>query len=251
MREIREGAELIPADLLGRIDPALPALLGRVAMTSALLEREIALLTAAIVGGKSQTRVRARVSANIRGIRRALDGARRQPAWAAHADAVESLLRRASALLVERDRMLRVVWTQPGGSSWGGHPGSVVDPPVGTALPTWTDADRIDVGPERLEQLVLDLAAAATDASHSVARFASYRRPATIAPANRAPRSGVGDWGRVATGDRVELRGKRALDRRSLSVVDVLPRTLADRHGILGDDGVEYRQFHWDLRIIG
>jgi hypothetical protein len=59
----------------------------------------------------------------------------------------------------------------------------------------------------------------------------------------------VRSWSRVQVGDLVRLRGKRRPEYAEVRIQQRLPGNV-DGLGILGDNGVEYRRFFYDIQVV-
>lgn len=114
--------ENLMADLFGHIDDDLPMLLGRVAMASALLEHDLAVLAMSVQDREQDIYDSQSASVNIAVCRRRFKYFT-EP-W--QKDATTTALRHIAAVrkqLDVRNDLLHRVWSRPSGSTWGGYKG--------------------------------------------------------------------------------------------------------------------------------
>ena len=112
----------VPDALFGPIDEALPALIGRIVMVSAMIEYQVAAMAGSVQDLESN-RYFAQDPARNFGVCKRLFRYFTSPAHLHQLSVGKEYLSRAKALLAERNEIVHRVWSVTAGDTWGGHKG--------------------------------------------------------------------------------------------------------------------------------
>ena len=110
----------IPEGMFGPLDPELPALIGRIAMLSALLETRVDSLASSLSRALQSETAGRNPTDNIGACRKTLAAIEADPARAAFAARTAKLLDEIESALKARNAVIHRVWPKAGLAGWAG-----------------------------------------------------------------------------------------------------------------------------------
>lgn len=240
------------------IAPEFVRLLGATCIARGAVVTRVAELAAEVSRRPLDEAAARSVAVNVQTVRDALKHAR----WIAPVRESVQQFDRAIRAVVQAEALLDTAWVKPVGARPAGRR-------AGTSHLVTTTPEVIAA---QLDDLLRCAEAARVLREAVLAKRAADERERRLLAAARhqAARPGVasiaasssrggsrageprrsGGWYAVAEGVRVLARGKRTQGVAEVTVAELLPRTTADKRGFRGDDGVEYREYYWDVRVL-